>query len=1598
MSNIKFGLFNMRQVDGPREIELGASGSNNNGDNNVYDHDSGNHREGGCQDDSLPDLIPGVRGSDHSDAPDDNQGIEEFKARIHRSLRFYPATPAEEMIFSDLQDISLDDKIKNIRFELVSTEDGTKRSSSAKSKIAAFALLVGIVLLSAYLSSLMVLKVKGECIGDRCGAAYASKDVVNNTVVWPITPGVVGTSYERPSDDSSVYANTGSLIVPETCSVTFPPISGNTVFCAWSFTTPVKAIIHRLVNHDINLIRDGNTISVTAPDSDAQEHTVSPGWIYYCVEMLSLTHRVSVFNKIVSEITHKATVGDNIQQISGGTDPKPPTTKCSCSGSLCNDLSGTALVFNTVSTQIIRVKSMDFNNKMLSGSTGAYRYCASNKDYSETCKFNDVITPNQRVALMTRFYYQLQYPFDCTNQMSFTLDATGDFHYASVTPGNWCADSLSVAGVTGLIRRIRIYTSTTGAKINIYIKTPVEIVGLDCTDASTSFAAVTVIGPSMDLSGSFCGGIHASRMRIVGPLQTYGIVSADHVDLSMESVFEITDIRLVDYLCSQISQTVSGIQFDEIAVYNGNVSDKLLGFSPIVGPHSQKGLIYLNSYNRGYINSQIGSQATPTCTLGQTTTVPQKNLVEYGGRMKCKPRVDLSYSKCDSDCLTLLTKSTCSGSKNYCDSLIEYSSLINDASRSTMCTPKTDSMCECDIISDESVTFAGLKGAPADFEVKQFPIYDKSKHHKALVGDVRDVYRHLADDFWLRTRSLTTSVKRRLLSDDPVQDRKQFKVEKVGKTFKVSQDITVRDCSECRTTTLYRMVFEHPLYSGDTFFHGLYNVLPEPVELNSALGVVKWQILDMSETDLEHDQYTRTAEDYNTNDKGEDRDTTGDDSYMGKVMSLWWPYKIMLVVCWMVAIALSMISVFVLFKIIKYVWKWISSVAEDLEVFCCCKKASAVISKGVNKVKIIAERANKKAKGYSIVSTKEKIDNDTVIDVEKVRELEKEKEPMINKRIHGGDSSDVKPSSRVFISMLVCSLSIASMVNPVAGNTCGNGISITVPASECSGGYCSSVYVATLSLPTGGADACLDLYDEDGKDFLGQLTISHIKTRFTNDYSAEYGTTDWTGIWASIHRCDHTDDCGSSHLDPQEDRGGLFSKADQRLMNYPGLSEGHSSSGCAGAGCFYCSDACTFSRYAMVTDSGPFFVVYKKQTTITRQEFLKVSFMSQDGTVSVIHDGELNTGFDVTKPFRDTTITLINQGSLNSGYAAPPAPETFLSSSDYQCGTNGNLCGGVCFRPSAFVSESSKPVAGTIGDLQFPISGPTKDNTIWSRDIVTKSTGKTDTYQFVKSGVSTNVPGECWGQADKNKWALCSLNDLSSALCLDQLTLIDPIVITAKIASGKLTMRQQINNVCPVFTKAPVVYGNWSETSGCSVQFSAKSTCQPGVRPISVTGPLKFLVPSVKLSNEEQQYVMAATCSKKYMSSVDFTFCGGSGCKSSGSSAVVLTDSVKVTTGSNQYSDVTQNLADGKEKNDGFKWEDPHVESIGDKIMSFLSSLVGMGPGILGTILGTLLLLAIAAILVFSSPFVYRAFRSLYRRSKSMNKTATKDSSKTSVD
>jgi len=449
----------------------------------------------------------------------------------------------------------------------------------------------------------------------------------------------------------------------------------------------------------------------------------------------------------------------------------------------------------------------------------------------------------------------------------------------------------------------------------------------------------------------------------------------------------------------------------------------------------------------------------------------------------------------------------------------------------------------------------------------------------------------------------------------------------------------------------------------------------------------------------------------------------------------------------------------------------------------------------------------------------------------KVVKLKDVKDYFFSKDVEGGKA----------LMMLFLFMSIGLSQTPPVFAQCATGQFILADLTSClvSGTTktCNAEFSLAGSTPTPGVQTCFTILDASNNlTVIGQGFVDYLAFEVTYPTINQYWTYPWYGEWHSRTRCDDSppchEDCQSTYPNDATAAGQI---EDPLILNNPGEAFCRRGCGCAGCGCFLCSDSCIYSSYGLVFDNTT--VQYSMITTL--------------GTpVSTIYirlrilNNFQNGGVDANVVLDQTVAVQGAQAFVYANYSF-----AYVGAYTYNSANFGDLK--VSYEPPTGrvylvnAADVNIPKAGGLGDIQAPniqvaMTG-SRTAAIFDPAMVERDQGSSDdNYVFQTPGyfdyskyifLPTTVGGSTWdGDATPSgdptfPYVVTLESNITNAPAIQwQLSTVSPVVFV-----------QDVSLVCPraSFVNAT---GCFNCLQGVSMYINAYSSCLPGSALLKVNG------------------------------------------------------------------------------------------------------------------------------------------------------------------
>lgn len=436
---------------------------------------------------------------------------------------------------------------------------------------------------------------------------------------------------------------------------------------------------------------------------------------------------------------------------------------------------------------------------------------------------------------------------------------------------------------------------------------------------------------------------------------------------------------------------------------------------------------------------------------------------------------------------------------------------------------------------------------------------------------------------------------------------------------------------------------------------------------------------------------------------------------------------------------------------------------------------------------------------------------------------------------------------------------ISFMMFICLASACDDSLSVSVANPVCyvegSNEICTVEVQTLATLPFPGFKLCIDVIDSSRNVKIGNFSISLIEVINVAPINLLYHTASWEPKTCADKWCPNTGGCGVDYnCQTFATWTGLESATANNQLSgdcylYPGVTTCGSSCGCAGCGCFFCSDACTYMRWSLKPTlfngaTSSIYSVYSPGSFTIRP---KVKICWYNMSSEDCFEGYFQTNDPV--PFGDKFILSI-LGNLASSTIVPPF---------------ANVAKSIDNTKIIFVTASAlnQPLKQSFGDIQSADStgllNPDFESFIFDHSIAScTASGDGGTCNFAQSGVSLYqntapvLPGNYNGK-------IFSLSSNSDLIALDP----NPGSTLIRILSPNITFVRKVSIVCPLISFVNSS-GEYSSVSLPRMFISAKSTCDPGSCVLS-SADISLVTPSLSLTNAAKNYEIKFSSSHKHM-------------------------------------------------------------------------------------------------------------------------------------
>jgi hypothetical protein len=435
----------------------------------------------------------------------------------------------------------------------------------------------------------------------------------------------------------------------------------------------------------------------------------------------------------------------------------------------------------------------------------------------------------------------------------------------------------------------------------------------------------------------------------------------------------------------------------------------------------------------------------------------------------------------------------------------------------------------------------------------------------------------------------------------------------------------------------------------------------------------------------------------------------------------------------------------------------------------------------------------------------------------------------------------------------LCLLLIVAPVSSQCMSTTVVSSSITSCTNSFGNSSCKINLNSFISLPHLGNKACLLMQSPDGIE-LGQMNITYSLSLIVLKTTFSHYTMKWQGGACSRRDCRATGTCNPDS-GCSIDVNYLNTALSGPCLQYPGVTTCQASCGCAGCGCFYCSDACLVSRYYFqpLYNTGLISVYTIDSSIVVPRVDVSLKLADKNLTTFTL---------DLTSDYSINNITYTLLGSLSSSIPYFQNRGFLLRGSDAFI---------------APVSTYGNPQFGTVNDIQSSSPGfsPVMTSFIFpSTSVQGIAAQYTVDYQFPSPGanllnVNTQLPfttnGISWSS---NGTYPVGLNP-------------NPGAVQLFVQTTDLLVRYLNTNVCPKIDTI-VVNGCFNCPQGLTFTLSAFSVCDTGSAMVSLetTNQIVLETTFVSLSkNLATLIIYAKSSSRQIQGNLCLTYKTSKDCK-----------------------------------------------------------------------------------------------------------------------
>jgi hypothetical protein len=406
-----------------------------------------------------------------------------------------------------------------------------------------------------------------------------------------------------------------------------------------------------------------------------------------------------------------------------------------------------------------------------------------------------------------------------------------------------------------------------------------------------------------------------------------------------------------------------------------------------------------------------------------------------------------------------------------------------------------------------------------------------------------------------------------------------------------------------------------------------------------------------------------------------------------------------------------------------------------------------------------------------------------------------------------------------------------------------------------------------------GETVCFKLIDKGTDKEVGSGSIKLEKVPVFWTAVKDYWTSRWVGKYKSFKHCGNVDWCDSDTcIDFLPNATADLESEGFTHIKWPGRSDCRATCGCAGCGCFYCSDACVESR-AFLEPSGIAIQVSHIQSPIA----------SVILSVNLKHAGHEDNFKYQMRVGEDQEIE-----GIKFTLSALDIPEISTPKDKHLACLKGDQ--GCMFVQA---SEKNIPSRAVIGDIQadtdVKLNQMGVNAFIFASEIFLRADAASATsYTFAKSGYDTSWEasrknGEVPGTVDGRFW-----NYESNTLTVEVENDISAQVVMSMSDGFRIQLLR--SKVCPEVTIKDVS-GCYQCSLGFSVRITGHSSCESGLVTVTSDDTAVQIYTTSFLFNETETEYLILGSTERQQNNFNLVFSGTQSARSN----IVFTGSVEKT-------------------------------------------------------------------------------------------------------